>query len=155
LGNATEEVGEIAMTGWILLLTWMIAHALQFRWAFLAMRRSSVDAVPSRHTALHFSLFASCASLLTLAAFLWVFVIGGSSNVAQMAGPGGLGRWSFWYEAWPFMLMANPLALMFLVASACCPPYPPRYAHSFGSRVCAVVAGAVACYVVVTCFPDA
>lgn len=143
------------MVGWMLLLAWIIAHALQFRWAYLAMQRASTDAAPSRHTALQFSLLASCASLLTLAAFLWVFVIGGSSNVAQMAGPAGLKLWSFWFEAWPFMLLANPLALIFLLVAACCPPYPPRHAHSFGSRVCAFVAGAIACYVVVTCFPDA
>ena len=124
IGDALELDGESPVFGLTLLLTWLIAHALQFRWAFLAMRRSSEDAAPSRLTALQFSLVASCASLLTLAIFLWVFVIGGSSNVAQMAGPSGLKLWAFWGAAWPFMLMANPLALLFLVVSACCPPYP-------------------------------
>ncbi|MBN2022663.1 MAG: hypothetical protein JW809_07695 [Pirellulales bacterium] len=101
------------------------------------------------------SFFASIPPWTTLFLFLIVFVIGGSSNVAQLAGDSGFGLWSLWCSWWLLLFFANPIALAVLTVTALCPPYPPRHGKSFVARLCSVVGAALAWYVVVTWFPDA
>ena len=101
------------------------------------------------------SVVASVLPLVTLLLFLRVFVIGGSSNVAQLAGESGLDLWSLWFHAWPLLFFGNPVAFMVALVAALLPPYPPRRWQSFASRACAVVAASFAWYTVVTFFPDA
>lgn len=93
--------------------------------------------------------------LLTLILFLYVFVFGGSSHVAQMAGPDGFDLWTLWFHAWPLLFFGNPVSFLLLVVTTVLPPYPPRHWLSFTSRLCALVPTGFACYAVATFFPDA
>jgi hypothetical protein len=97
---------------------------------------------------------AMVGPLITLTLFLAVFVIGGSSNVAQLAG-NRADLWSLWFDAWPILLLVNPLSVALAVVSAALPPYGMRYAGAW-ALPCAVLACAVAAaHVTFRYFPDA
>ena len=143
------------MNPWLFLFLWVSSQALQLTFGVLALCQRPEIGRQRRVGALVVSGYASVVPLVTLLLFLWVFVIGGSSNVAQHARFSGLDLWSLWFQAWPFLLFGNPLSCLVAVVAALLPPYPPRHWKSFASRVCAIVAAGFACYVVVTFFPDA
>jgi predicted 3-demethylubiquinone-9 3-methyltransferase (glyoxalase superfamily) len=98
---------------------------------------------------------ASVLPPITLLLFLRVFVLGGSSKVAQLAGESGFDLWRVWFHASPLLFLGNPLAFSVGLAAALLPPYPPRGWHSFASRNCGVVAAGFAWYSVGAFFPDA
>lgn len=143
------------MNPWMCLFLWIISHALQLELGVLALWRRTGDGRQRRLGALFLSATTSVLPLITLLLFLRVFIIGGSSNVAQLAGESGLDLWHLWFQAWPFLYFGNPLAFLAAVAALVVPPYPPNEGTSFASRVCAVIAAGCAWYMVVTFFPDA
>ena len=62
----------------------------------------------------------SLMPLFTLTTFVYVFVIGGSSNVAQLAGGSGLDLWSFWFDYFSFNIFGNLLAIVVLLICVSC-----------------------------------
>jgi hypothetical protein len=143
------------MNAWLFLFLWVGFQVLQLVFVTRALRRQHDTSGRKRIIALAVSGVASIVPFITLVLFLWVFVIGGSSNVAQLAGESGLDLWSLWFHVWPLLFAGNPPAFLAAVAAVLLPPYPPKYWESFVSRVCAVVAASCAWYAVVTFFPDA
>src|SRR5437763_2671659 len=67
---------------------------------------------------LYVSTAASLVPLITLVLFLRVFVIGGSSNVAQIAGEAGMGLWSLWASAWLPLFCGIPIVFVVLLVAA-------------------------------------
>jgi hypothetical protein len=143
------------MNPWTYILLWVSSQALQLTFAILAVRGQSDASGHKRLGTLVASGVASVLPLITLLLFLRVFVIGGSSNVAQLAGESGLDLWSLWFHMWPLLFFGNPLAFWVTAGAALLPPYPPGHWPSFASRVCAVVVAGFAWYTVVKFFPDA
>lgn len=139
----------------LVLLIWIAAHALHVGLGVAAVWQRRSDQEPKRLGSLVVSFFASILPWITLLLFLVVFVIGGSSNVAQLAGESGLELWSLWLHPWPLLLFGDLIAIIVLAILALVPPYPPRYWTSFLARWCSVGGAALAWYTVVTYFPDA
>jgi hypothetical protein len=121
----------VPMNPWMFLFLWVGSQALQLTLAVLAVCQRP----DARLGALVASGAASVLPLITLVLFLRVFVIGGSSNVAQLAGESGFDLWSLWFHAWPLLFFGNPLAFLVAVTAALLPPYPPSRWPSFASRV--------------------
>lgn len=143
------------MNPWLFISLWVIAQALQLILWFFGWRQRPDFHRPRRVTTLNVSGMACLVPFVTLLLFLLVFVVGGSSNVAQIAGEGGRSLWSLWFRMWPLLYMGNPVAFVVCLIAMLLPPYPPGYWYSIGSRACGVIASAFAWYVVVQCFPDA
>jgi hypothetical protein len=140
-----------AWVSWIFLLLWVSSQALQLVFGVLAMQTSEKKLLGS----LKVSALASILPSITLILFITVFVIGGSSNVAQLAGEAGQGLWTLWAGFWPLLFIGNPIAFFVALVTAFFPPYPPTHWKSLASRVSAVVAASFAWYVSVMLFPDA
>jgi hypothetical protein len=138
-----------------LLSLWIGSQSLQVFSGIQALRERPNSNRPKRLGSLYVSGVASILPFATLLLFLRVFVIGGSSNVAQLAGPSGSSLWSLWFHAWPLLFFGCPLAFVATAAATIVPPYPPVYGNSFVSRLSALVSSGCAWHVVVTCFPDA
>ncbi len=143
------------MAPWMFLILWVGSQALQLTFAVLAVRQKTDSSGHKELGSLIVSAVASVPPALTLLLFLRVFVIGGSSNVAQLAGESGFDLWRLWFHVWPVLFFGNPLAFAVALVAALLPPYPPGRWQSFASRVCAVIAASFAWYTVVTFFPDA
>src|SRR5262245_15581230 len=143
------------MTTRTLFLLWASVLALQVVSAVLAVRQTRRTSEPKLMASLIVSGAASILPITTFLLFLVVFVIGGSSNVGQLAGESGFGLWRLWFSAWPLLFLGNPLSFLASVIAVCLPPYPPRGWFSFMSRLCAVAAAGCAWYAVVRYFPDA
>jgi hypothetical protein len=101
------------------------------------------------------SAAAAIVPAITLMLFVCIFVIGGSSNVAQLAGESGMDLWSLWFDVWPFLFFTNPLILVVTVVAVVFPPYPLQRTTSVIARLTAVLLAVFACHTVVTYFPDA
>jgi|WetSurMetagenome_2_1015567.scaffolds.fasta_scaffold234877_1 hypothetical protein len=120
--------------------------------AFSNRRKSLAD----NHVApLVLSSTAAIVPLGTLVLFLLVFVIGHSSNVAQIAGESGYGLWHLWFTVWPLLLLGNVVAGLVAIVATIFPPYPPRHWVSVAARFLAVLLVTFAWYFVGTYFPDA
>jgi hypothetical protein len=132
---------------WPFLWTWIALQALHAVLVVWAFARPPVVAGPKRPASLLASSVAAIAPLLTLIVFVRVFVIGHSSNVAQMAADSGYDLWSLWFHVWPLLLFANLVAGLVAVIATVFPPYPPRHWASVAARFLAVL--------LVTFFPDA
>lgn len=143
------------MNAWTVLFFWIGSQSMQLVFGVLAFRQISAVGDGKRITALLVSWVASIPPLCTLLLFLTVFVIGGSSNVAQLAGESGRELWRLWLGAWPLLLFGNLLAGPVAICAALFPPYPPHYWQSSISRVCAAIAAGFAYNATVTYFPDA
>jgi hypothetical protein len=143
------------MNPWALLIVWSRSQSLQIVFGVQAVRQQTDTNRNKRIGSLVASGFASVIPLMTLLLFLRVFVIGESSNVAQLAGESGIPLWRLWFQAWPLLFFGNPVEFFVNAVTALFPPYPPKYWQSFTSRVCGVIATGFACYVVVIFFPDA
>src|SRR5262245_1237852 len=113
----------------LILITQLLCGAV----AFIRARRNE-DFDP----ALVASAIVSVLPLFALLMFVRVFVIGGSSNVAQFAGADGAGLWSEWFHAWPLFFFGGPVVLLVTLVAALFPPYPPRQWVSSVSRLCAI-----------------
>jgi len=145
----------VPMNPWLFLLVWVGSQTMSLVFAILAVRQPPDATGQRRLGSLWVSGLASILPLITLLLFLRVFVIGGSSNVAQLAGDGGYSLWSLWFDAWPILFFGNPIAFLVALVAAFLPPYPPSHWRSFASRACVVVAACFAWHTVVTFFPDA
>ena len=99
----------------------------------------------------------SLEPLVTHLFFFSIFIIGGSSNVAQLnlSEDGDLSGWNTWFRIWPVLFALNPIAFILLVILAIIPPYPPSHWRSFGARALAIASAGFACYAVFTFFPTA
>lgn len=132
---------------------------LVWMWTTITVLQASLIAATTlnrRGTAsLWLSAIASIAPLATLSIFTVVFVIGKSSNVAQLAGDEGFGFWQLWLSAWPILFFANPLFLLVCIIAAVLPPYSLKFWTSTIARISAVVCAVLGWYAVITYFPDA
>jgi hypothetical protein len=149
----SQRTPGLPSAGWPLLLR-SGAQALQLAFGVYACLRRGI-ALERRFNSLVVSGLGSLLPLVTLLLFLVVFVIGGSSNVAQVAGGSGYDLWSLWCSTWPLLFLGNPLAFIVVLVAASLPPYSLSQWPSFCSRWCAVAAAGFACYTVVKFFPDA
>jgi len=143
------------MNPWLFLGLWIGSHAMQLAFGATALRKQQAGPEPKRLGSLSVSFYGSILPWITLILFIVVFVIGGSSNVRQLAGKSGYELWSLWCGMWPLLFVGNPVAFLVLAITAMFPPYPPRYWQSFVARLCGVVGAGVAWYMTVTFFPDA
>lgn len=134
-------------------MLWIFAIATQIVAGGIALVRAHRE--DDSDPAVIVSAIASLVLCLELVLFVRVFVIGGSSNVAQFAGAEGHGLWREWFKAWPLFMCGSPLALLVTFAAALFPPYPARHPASTTSRVCGVIAALCACLVTLSAPPDA
>jgi hypothetical protein len=143
------------MDQWLLLSAWMAAHFFQLTFGIVALRQRIDPQRPTRHVSLLISGLSSFLPFIALALFLRVFVIGGSSNVAQLAGDEGLDLWHLWFSAWPFLLFGIPVAGIASLVAVLMPPYTLRTWPSIASRALTVLAVALSFFHVAKYFPDA
>ena len=143
------------MEPWLFLLAWVTSFIASLILGVFAGREPA-NASGRGHTgSLVLAGFASLLPAVTLMLFIVVFVIGGSSNVAQLAGEGGRSLWTLWFHVWPPLFIGNPLAFLVATGAVCLPPYPPRYWKSFACRVSAIIAAGCAWYAIFAFAPDA
>lgn len=137
------------------LFLWLASQSLQLIFGVLAVRQQP-DVIAERKLGSRvLAGLASIPPIITLWLFVRVFVVGGSSHVAQLAGESGFDLWSSWGDWWPVLFFGNSLAFLFAVAIAFIGPYPPQRRFSVASRTCAVIVAGIAWYTVVTRIPDA
>ena len=140
---------------WGFLYAWIPLQAVHALLAVYALAGPVNSAGPKRHGALVLSCAVTLVPLATLILFVGVFVVGGSSNVVQLAGDSGYDLWSLWAGTWPMLLLGNPVAWLVAVLTTVFPPYPPRQWASMVARFLAVLVAAFACWTTLTYFPDA
>ncbi len=121
----------------------------------IASRQRWIAGRQSHWSSLALGAAAGISPLVTLSLFLVVFVFGGSSNVAQLAGESGFDLWSLWFHAWPFLLFSNPASAVIAAIAVAPPPYHPRYVAAWALPVAALIAAVAAAYLTVVYFPDA
>lgn len=92
---------------------------------------------------------------MTLVLFLRVFVIGGSSNVAQMAGESGYDLWHLWYTFALLFFFANPVSVIVAGISIVLPPYRVRFVGAWALPLSALSCAIAATYFTMTHLPDA
>ncbi len=136
----------------LLLIGALAAHLTLVVVAYLQHRR--VRSLLSR-ISLILGSAAGAIPLITLVLFLAVFVIGGSSNVAQLAGDSGHDLWSLWFGWWPVLLFGNPISVLCSVAALAIPPYRPRYFSAWALPLAALTAAIAGAHLTVVYFPDA
>jgi hypothetical protein len=64
-------------------------------------------------------------SIYTLSLSLSVFAVGGSSHIrqlAELAGESGLQLWELWKNAWPTLLLINPISILLALVAIYLPP---------------------------------
>jgi hypothetical protein len=144
----------VPMNPWTLLYLWVGSHALQLAFAVCACLQKPDAAGRKQLGSMVVSAIASILPLWTLFLVLHVFVIGGSSNVAQLAG-GTYDLFGLWVKWWPNLFFGNMLAFPVILGAACFQPYPQRHWASFASRVCALAASFFAFNAVGMLAPDA
>jgi hypothetical protein len=137
------------------LLFWVAALLLQAVCGVASLRRPTAPDAPRYRGSLVLLAVGAVAPAAALALFAWVFVIGGSSNVAQFAADGGLGLWRLWSHAWPVLLLGNAASVLLNLAALSLPPYPSADGRMFASRVCGLVAALSAVLVLIGLAPDA
>lgn len=142
------------MTQWMIVV-WFVCQLLAIVLVVLAVRWEFRSLDRRRFGAIRVSCAAMAAPLLTITLFVWIFVIGRSSNVAQLAGPDGRGLWRLWLAVWQLLFFMCPASLLTGVVAALCPPYPPKSYLSTAARLCAVLPAGFSWYVVIRYFPDA
>lgn len=137
------------------LFVWISSHILHIVFAVLAIPQKRTGDEKRKLGALITSMVTTIFPLVCLVFFLRVFVLGGSSNVAQFAGEERMKLWSLWFSVWGYLFLSTSLAFVINLVAVVCPPYLPRYSVSFLSRVCAVVATCFAFDAVSSYLPDA
>ena len=144
----------------VLLVFWVMSLILQMTLSILAVlhevqgaapyeaENACLDAIPDvrpvRLWSLVLSTMVSLPPVAALAMVFHVFVIGGSSNVAQFA-VDTRDLWSLWVHSFIPLFFSNLCAFPVLLVAACLPPYPPGHWASSASRVCAVANVTFAC----------
>jgi hypothetical protein len=137
------------------LLFWVAALLLQVVCGIASLRRPVAPDAPRHYGSLVLSAVGGVTPAAALVLLTWVFVIGGSSNVAQFAANGGLGLWSLWSHVWPVLLLGNGVSVLLNLAALSLPPYPSVDGRMFASRVCGLVAAGSAVLVLIGLAPDA
>jgi len=147
-------VFTLRLNPWTFLLLWIVCQSLHLVLGTFAVRREC----SSNERCLGSLIASGLGGILPLAAlflFIRVFVIGGSSNVAQLAGDEGRALWTLWFHAWPYLFFGSPIAFLVSLVAGVLPPFPPRYWESFTSRWFGIVGAAFAMYSVLRYAPDA
>jgi hypothetical protein len=111
------------MDAWSFLILWVACLALQLGFAAAACRPWAASGESRGHRPVYAAAAASIVPLITLGLFVRVFVIGRTSNVAQLAGEEGFRMWALWMEAWPLLLFCNLLAMVALMTALATPPW--------------------------------
>src|SRR5262245_11267018 len=123
-------LGEEGAMGCGILFLWVAAQSFQVAFGLrsFALRHEAplLCQIP-----LVLSAVGSVVPVATLLLFIRVFVIGGSSNVAQFAGADPHNLWGLWFRAWPLMYFGNPPSVVVCLVAVALPPYPPRGQWSF------------------------
>ena len=139
---------------WGIYYGWLVAEVAFVALVICALCRRP-RSKPHPVFALVFSVLGNVVTILTIFYFTKVFIIGKSSNVAQMAGRDGEDLWSLWFHVWEPLLLFTPLSCTLCVLGVACPPWPPREKLSFLARICAALAIIGTAYMLMTYFPDA
>jgi uncharacterized BrkB/YihY/UPF0761 family membrane protein len=143
------------MASWIFLFLWAASVIMQAFLSSHVCKAMHSEANKSVNTMLFsvalFSMFPICTLLL----FISVFVIGGASNVAQVAGEQGLSLWKLWHSVWPLLWIGNPISLTCLSILLFFPPYPDRNWKLFICRISAVLSSIFATIVSTMLYPTA
>ena len=129
---------------------WLLVLTMQVVLGVMALRPRASSVGQKQQGSLWLSGIVSVFPLLTLVVIVRVFVIGGSSNVAQFPDPYGSRLWA---TNWYCLFWGNVIATMMLLAILALPPYPPRRWLSFLSRVFAVISSGYALYTVLRFHP--
>ena len=138
-----------------LLIVWSLCQSL-----YLVITAAASLQRPSRYKerklgSLFISAICSAIPSYTLILFVRVFVVGGSSTVAQLNGEGRLYLWSMWVSPWPMLCVGNAVVFVIVSFAILLPPHLPRQRLSFLSRVFAVPLPMCAFYALVKLAPDA
>ena len=126
------------MNVWLLLAAWVLAHVAQAALSVAAWREPPDQSGRRRLASLKCSLIVSLVPVASLLAFVMIFVIGGGSNVAQIAGERGMDLWSLWVDLWLPLYLGTLVAVVGGVILAILPPFPPRRWWSTLARLCGV-----------------
>lgn len=94
-------------------------------------------------------------STFTLVAFVLVFIVGRSSNVAQFAGKAGLDWWSFWFKIWGINAIGSLILGLIGAVTLFWKPRPTRDAVSFSLRVVVLAGILLSLYHTFRFMPDA
>ncbi len=147
------------------LLIWSMFKAigpifLVFLWAALHLFVIAVFAVSlfkrySISIAEWVSAIVSLIPLVSLIFVIRIFVVGGSSNVAQFAGGSGANLWSLWFNVFVWVLLVNFVACLIVVGCLFFRSYPTRFWSSFSMRVACLITAVIAVYFALTHIPDA
>lgn len=131
-----------AIVGWVVLA---FVSAREWRW--LGRRRTQRAIVVSGVAMIH--------PVLTLVVFTLVFLVGRSSNVAQLAGSGGYDWWGLWFDFWMPALLATPVAGLVVLVALILRPWNLRDVTAGALPLSAAIAVLAAGALLVTYFPDA
>lgn len=139
------------MQSWWLVHLWVGSQAFQVVlgvWSYSRERR----VIESQFGSLKAAGIAAVVPVITLMLFVRVFVVGGSSNVAQLAGDNGFSLWSLWAGWWPLLFFGNPISFVVALIASICSPYEWP---SLLARWCGIMTAACACHAAFKYFPDA
>ena len=143
------------LSAWDCFWLWVTVQSAYLALAATAFAVERRNAEGNSRTALIVSAGATAIPLIALLVFVRVFVVGGSSNVAQIAGESGYELWRTWFHVWPLLFLGSSISWLTAVAATVWPPYPPRGWLSTATRLAAVLVGAVTCFVLTAYMPDA
>ena len=115
------------MNPYIPYATWGACLAGGAVWAAVLIANAQYIGTRMGVIALITPLISAVISMFTFVCFTLVFIVGRSSNVAQMAQPDGMDWWSFWFNVWPFALFSNMALVVVSAVFVFLPPYPRRY----------------------------
>jgi hypothetical protein len=143
------------MNPWLFLGLWTASELAVIAFGTCALvrhRRAVNDFWPG---SLVVAILAALFPFGTFSIFVAVFVIGQSSNVAQIAGSDGMDLWTLWFNAWPALFICNPASFGVALLTLAFPPYSSRSWDVWAARVAACGSAACAWYAVIQWFPDA
>lgn len=133
------------------------ACAVQIALCVVAWLQRARHGLPNtaRTMSLCIATAAGVMPLATLVLFTIVFVVGQSSNVAQMAGDQGFDYWGLWFDAWPILLLGSFGSMIAAVIPIALPPYRARFVAAWALPLAALVAAFAATAIAARYFPDA
>jgi hypothetical protein len=130
------------MHPYLLLTLWTSASVIHVVLCIPAYRRH-------HRASLVVSGLAAVAPVAFLFAVIRVFVIGGASNVAQIAsggGSSGLDLWSLWFHLYPWLFFSCMASVLASAVAVALPPYPPKLWNAFVCRLVGLTAALCAFY---------
>ncbi len=125
------------MNPFVLYLLWGALLLGSVLWSALLFKRQPRPVGAMAKAALIVPLVSAIISFWTFVCFTLVFLVGGSSNVAQFAQPDGMNWWSFWFSWFRPLLAANLLLLLVSGVFVFLPPYSPK---QWQSTLCRLMA---------------